>query len=89
VLLNFDAMLDGHEVPLHRRCWDMHEIALLRKILRKRNVVKEQPSINNNSPRDTVTHLLGVCLLVLHAEGVAQNLEDLKHGTVEVTSFPK
>jgi hypothetical protein len=31
----------------------------------------------------------GVHLLVLHAERVAQNSEDLKHGPVEVTAFPK
>jgi hypothetical protein len=36
-----------------------------------------------------VTYLWSVRLLVLYAEGGAQNLEDLKHGLVEVTAFPK
>ncbi len=67
----------------------MHVITLLEKILHKFNVIKEQPHIHNNSPRDPVTHLRSVRLLVLHAERVAQNLEDLKQGPVEVTAFPK
>ncbi len=41
--------------------------------------VKERSGIDNDSPGDAAAHLRGVCLLVLHAEGVAQNLKDLKH----------
>jgi hypothetical protein len=52
---------------------------VLKEILRKFNVIKERSGIENNSPRDAATHLWGVRLLVLHAEGVAQNLKDLKH----------
>jgi hypothetical protein len=67
----------------------MHVITLLKKILHKFNMIKEQSHIHNNCPRDLVTHLQGICLLVLHAKRVAQNLEDLKNGPVEVTAFPE
>ena len=89
VPLNFDAMLDGYEVPLQRRCRGLHVISLLEEIFRKFDVIKEQPGINNLGSRDAAAHLQGVRLLVLHAEGVAQSLKDLKHRPLEVTAFPK
>ena len=53
---------------------------MLEEILRKFNVTKERLGIHNDSSRDVATHLRGaVRLLVLHAEGVAQILKDLKH----------
>ena len=57
----------------------MYVLPVLEEILCKFNVVEESLGIDNDSPRDVATHLRGVRLLVLHAEGVAQNFKDLKH----------
>ena len=77
--LNFDAMFDCHEVTFQRRCRELHVLPMLDEILCKFNVAEERPGIDNDSPRDATAHLRGVHMLVLHAEGVAQNLKDLKH----------
>ena len=70
-------MLDGHEVPLQRRSWELHVVPLFEEILRELDVVKEQSCVHNYGPNNTAYDLRGVCLLILHAERVTRHLEDL------------
>jgi hypothetical protein len=42
VLLKFDSMFDGREVPLQRRGWELHVVPLFEEILQELDVVEER-----------------------------------------------
>ena len=71
VPLKFDPMLDGHEVPLQHRGWELHVVPLFEEILRKLDVAEERSCVHDDGPDNAAYNLRGVRLLVLHQEWVA------------------
>jgi hypothetical protein len=70
-------MLDRHVIPFQRRRWESNIVALLEEVICQLYIVEKGPCVNDNSLDDASYHLRGVRLLILHAERVAQDLENL------------
>ncbi len=71
--MDYITVFNRQIFPFQHRCWEPHGLSLFKEILRKFDVIKKLVGVHNDSPCYVVAHLRGVCLLVLHAEGVAQN----------------
>jgi hypothetical protein len=85
---DFYAILDCCIVSIKRGYREFQVTSLLDEILSQFYVIKVCPCVHNDGPCDASTYLQKVCS-ILHAERVVEDLTDIQHQLIEITSLTK